>query len=269
MDNYNGQNQFETNQMNQNQYGQPQYGQFQQVPQQIYQQAPQNMEMNVSQNMQQPQFYQNGYNMQPNMTQTKKKKKWLKWTLIIGLPILVIVATYFIIKMISGPSYDVDDIKKVKKACREVFDVEFEDLEIKKDEDYDRIYAPIGMVSHMRGIGIGTKEYYHIYVDWYEFSSEKEAREYYETQVNRAKESYESEKEQLEELYQEWYDGKHKGENSFETNDKLTEMCLERKDDVHKFVWIIKGNCILELSINGEDMQSLHDITKKFYKKLD
>ena len=282
MDNFNGQNQIGSNPNMQGQYIQNPYPQYQQIPENMYQQAPKNMYQQAPQNMQESQMYmqqpqqymqnipqpqqyaQNGNFEQIEQPKTKKKRKWLKWSLIIGIPLVVIVATILIIKMILGPSYNIDDFDNVKKACRKVFDVEFEDLEIKENENYYRLYAPMGMVKKMEGWGTRTSEYSKVNVVWYEFENEDDARGYYEHYVEREKEEYKLEKEYLEEHGEEV-----DMDCTFESNETITERCIIYPDRAIKAVCITKGNCVLELTINGDDIESLHDVTNKFYKKLD
>ena len=290
MDNFNGQNQMENNTNMQGQYMQNPYPQYQQMPQNMYQQMPENMYQQAPQNMyqqapqnmqesqmymQQPQQYMQNiqqpqqYAQNVNFEQTekpnsKKKRKWLKWSLIIGIPVVLLVATIFIIKMIVGPSYDIDDFDNVKKACRKVFDLEFEDMEIKEDEYYYAVYAPMGMVKKMEGWGTRTSEYSKVNVVWYEFENEDDAREYYENNVERAKEGYNLEKEYLEESGEEL-----DMEISFDSNETITEKCRIDSDYAVKNVLITKGNCGLELNISGDDIEPINKLMKKFYNKLD
>lgn len=275
MDNYNGQNQMGNNLNIQGQYVENSYPQYQQMPQNMYQQMSQNMYQKAPQNMQEPQqyiqnipqpqlYYQNGNFEQTEQPKHKKKRKWLKWSLIIGITVVVIVIAILIIKMILGPTYNIDDFDNVKKACRKVFDVEFEDLEIKEDEYYYEVYAPIGMVKKMEGWGTRTSEYSIVNVVWYEFQNEDDAEEFYEYEIEHQKEEYNLEKKALEQF------GKEKDrEISFESNETITERCNIYPDRSTKVVWITQGNCVLELSIKGDDIELLHDLTKKFYNKLD
>ena len=276
MDNFNGQNQMGSNLNMQGQYMQNPYPQYQQIPENMYQQAPQNMYQQAPQNTQESQMYmqqsqqymqnipqpqqyaQNGNFEQIEQPKPKKKRKWLKWSLIIGIPLVVIVATILIIKMILGPSYNIDDFDNVKKACRKVFDLEFETL----DRDIsDRL---IGMIVKKRGYGRGPSDCYSVEVEWCEFENDKRAREYYEDHVEHEREEYNLEKEYLEEHSEEV-----DMDCAFKSNETITERCIIRPDYARKVIWITKGNCVLELNIKGDDIESLHDLTKKFYNKLD
>ncbi len=233
MDNFNGQNQFNANQMNQNQFAQ---GQYQQMPQQ--------------QMYQQPQNYGNGYYGQPYAA--KPKKKWLKWTLIIGIPVLVATITTIILILIFTSGYDIDNYKDVSKAADKTLNVELEKMKADMLEYYEEEYD---IVDIALGRGESDDEDLYSYIQWIKFKNEKAAKKYYKEQVSELREEYNEEKSECE--------LKH-----WESDDDYTEAYLGEDGEIGQYVYILEDEYMLIFMIEG-DKKDVEKATDKFLDEID
>ena len=218
MDNYNGQNQYQQPQM--------QYQQTPVQPQNQYQQTPV-----------QP---QNQYQQAPVQAPVQPQSGGLKWLFVIGVPILLGIATLVILLLVGfiEQSYDIGDYHDVKEACSEVFAMKIHTYDY--IEDY---YAELGIEE--MAYGSDDKSRYDVYVSWYRFTSDKKAEAYYDDLVEVLWEDYSDEKYDVED-----YD--------WESDDDLTEAYLIENDEIDK-VMIIKDNeCIMYITMVGD--ASLVDI---------
>ena len=136
MDNYNG-----INQMNQNQYMQPNNAQYQQVS-------------------------QNGIDLNKYK---KSKKKWLKWTLIIGIPAVAII-TVILLFVLLPRGYKIDDHKDFSAACKKVFDLETTEATFMNTMSKEAW-------GYKTGYGVGSLGGPTAW--WYEFESEEAAESYF------------------------------------------------------------------------------------------
>ena len=257
MDNYNGQNQFGQNQMNQNQYVQPQYGQYQQVPQMQYQQVPQmqyqqvpqmqyqqmpqNMQYAQQQMYQQPQSYGNGYNGQVN--NAKPKKKWLKWTLAIGIPVAIaaVVAIIFLFVIPAvNTKYNIKDVNEVKKICKNILDENIK--KVKLTDQQKNAYAMKNMYATDDGL--------YSNVQWCEFESKEDAKVYFDYM----KHYYLDEKEYINSYYG--------PEGKVKIKDNLVEAY-----GFYEIAIVLQDEYCVFIRIQGDDSEArLEEFVKKITK---
>lgn len=126
--------------MNQNQYVQPNNAQYQQVS-------------------------QNGIDMNKYK---KPKRKCLKWTLIIGIPVVAII-TIIVMFMLLRTQYKIDDISDFSASCKKVFDIKLSKMKLQEMNKEAWGYESCYVSNVLRGP----------IVNWYKFESEDAAESYF------------------------------------------------------------------------------------------